>query len=83
MLTFRLKSMLGLDNFDREDASPDPEEDELEDSQEAQNRRRRYRKGALGDWESVGWTAANHTRRVPGVEFMSVNRKLLLSPLTQ
>ena len=62
----RVQGVLGLDRLEREDMSPSSE-DELEDSQAAH---RTARKGRLGDWEKVGWLAAKHTRRVPGVEFM-------------
>jgi len=62
--------VLGLDRVEREDMSPSSE-DELEDETQAgSSRPARARVGRLGDWEKLGWMAAKHTRRVPGVEFM-------------
>jgi hypothetical protein len=60
--------VLGLDRVEREDMSPSSE-DELEDETQA-GPSRPARVGRLGDWEKLGWTAAKHSRRVPGVEFM-------------
>ena len=44
-------------------------EDELQDDTQA-GPSRPARVGRLGDWEKLGWMAAKHSRRVPGVEFM-------------
>jgi hypothetical protein len=64
----RIQGVLGLDRAEREDMSPstDDELDETTDDRPS----RRARNGRLGDWEKLGWLAAKHTKRVPGVEFM-------------
>lgn len=66
-LTDRIKGVLGLDRVEREDMSPSSE-DELDDDGAGPSRR--ARNGRLGDWEKLGWMAAKHSRRVPGIEFM-------------
>ncbi|WVQ79526.1 hypothetical protein IAT38_001625 [Cryptococcus sp. DSM 104549] len=61
----RVKGLLGLDRAELMDQDVESD-DELDDSQGAP----RARKGALGDWEKIGWMAAKFSRRVPGIEFM-------------
>ena len=63
VLKLRLKTMLGLDRSLMQPPTPQDNEDELDESLD--DRR-------LGNWEEIGWLAASMTRRVPGVEFMSV-----------
>lgn len=63
-----ISGLLGLDRVEREDLSPAGSDDE--DEARTQNVGRRARKGRLGDWEKIGWLAAKHTKRVPGIEFL-------------
>jgi hypothetical protein len=66
-LTTSIQGMLGLERRERDDISPVGDDD---DDAEARQAARQARKGRLGDWESLGWLAAKHTKRVPGVEFL-------------
>jgi hypothetical protein len=60
-----ISGLLGLDRVEREDLSP-----ASDDEEGTQAPGRRARKGRLGDWEKIGWLAAKHTKRVPGIEFL-------------
>ena len=73
-----MKTKLGLDRVELEDqsASEDELDESLSDTGDRPARRKRARKGALGDWEKIGWMAAGLCRRVPGVEFMFVTSKV-------
>ncbi|OCF39218.1 nuclear protein [Kwoniella heveanensis CBS 569] len=61
----QVQNQLGLDRAELADQDLSSD-DELEESDQKQF----ARKGALGDWERVGWMAARLYRRIPGVEFM-------------
>lgn len=70
-----VKSVLGLDRQEADDMDAPSQNEEDEDELEEDRllaQRRKARKGHLGDWEKIGWMAAQMNRRVPGVEFMWV-----------
>lgn len=59
----RMKGHLGLDRMELLDA-------EVNSDEEEEGAERQGRRGALGDWEKIGWMAARYYRRIPGVEFL-------------
>ena len=64
----RVKAILGTDRGETNRDAEDEDEDQPSQSQTQSQ----ARMGELGDWARIGWMAAKHYRRVPGVEFMSV-----------
>ncbi|OXC67682.1 hypothetical protein AYX13_03768 [Cryptococcus neoformans] len=59
----KMKGHLGLDRVEMMDA-------EVNSDEEEEGAGPRGRKGALGDWEKIGWMAARYYRRIPGAEFL-------------
>ncbi|KIR56468.1 nuclear protein [Cryptococcus gattii Ru294] len=59
----KMKGHLGLDRVELMDA-------EVNSDEEEEGAERQGRRGALGDWEKIGWMAARYYRRIPGAEFL-------------
>lgn len=58
-----MKGHLGLDRVELMDA-------EVNSDEEEEGAERQARRGALGDWEKIGWMAARYYRRITGAEFL-------------
>ncbi|XAO25414.1 hypothetical protein I312_104237 [Cryptococcus bacillisporus CA1280] len=59
----KMKGHLGLDRVELMDA-------EVNSDEEEEGAERQGRRGALGDWEKIGWMAARYYRRITGAEFL-------------